>query len=374
MMARSPNSLTIDLSALRWNLQVVRGFVGPGTKIMAVVKSDAYGHGLLPVARSLEGRGVDALGVAYLWEGVELRGKAVRCPIVILCGIRTREEAEEAVRWNLAPVVHEVEAAELLEAECSRRGRRLGIHLKVDTGMGRLGLAGDRVERAFRKMAGFRMLDTVGLASHLSSADEPSPEYTNLQIERFKAAIECGRAAGLALPCSSLANSAGVIRHRGSHFEMVRPGIMLYGGLPSPDFGEPPPLKPVMHLQGEVLQVRDLPDCTPVSYGRTCHTEGEVRAAVLSAGYGDGIPRKLSNVGSVLIRGKRCRLLGTVCMNMVVCDVTGLPEAAPGDKAVFLGSQGEEVITGDQIARWADTVSYEIFCAVGQRHDKEYDS
>ena len=372
MMAQSPNKSKIDLSALAWNLQAVRDQVSPGTKIMAVVKSDAYGHGLIPVAKSLEGRGVDALGVAYLEEGLELRRNAVRCPIVLLCGIRTRTEAEETVQGNLTPVLHDLEAAEHLEAECSKRGRRLGIHLKVDTGMGRLGMAGEHIENVFRKASGFRRLETIGLTSHLSSADDPSTEFTDLQIDRFKAAISAGRAMGLTLPCNTLANSAGVMRHKGSHFEMVRPGIMLYGGLPSPDFGQAPPLRPVMHLQGEVLQVRDLPDRTPVSYGRTCYTQGEMKTAVLSAGYGDGIPRKISNVGSVLIRGRRCRILGTVCMNMVVCDVTGLPECAPGDEAVFLGSQGEEVITGDQIARWAGTISYEIFCSIGPRHTKEY--
>jgi alanine racemase len=238
--------------------------------------------------------------------------------------------------------------------------------------MGRLGISGDRLEGALQRLSRFRTLDTIGLTSHLSSADESSTEFTDLQIERFRTAISTGRAMGFRLPCNDLANSAAVIRHKGSHFEMVRPGIMLYGGLPSPEFRGAPPLKPVMRYAGEVLQVRDMPDCTPVSYGRTCYTEGARRTAILSSGYGDGIPRHLSNLGFVLIRRRRCRILGTVCMNMVVCDVTELRDVVPGDEAVFLGAQGGEVITGDQMAQWANTISYEIFCSIGQRHTKEY--
>jgi alanine racemase len=160
--------------------------------------------------------------------------------------------------------------------------------------------------------------------------------------------------------------------HKDSHFKMVRPGIMLYGGNPSPEFNPPLPLKPVMTFKGEVLQVRDLPDQTPVSYGRKYFTKGPTRMAVVSAGYGDGIPRSLSKRGKALLGGKRVDIAGTICMNMVICDVTSLDMVKPGDEAVFLGAQGDEIITGDEIAEWTDTISYEIFLSIGQRGNRNY--
>jgi alanine racemase len=215
-------------------------------------------------------------------------------------------------------------------------------------------------------------LDLEALTSHLSSADERAGNFTEIQIKHFMKAIEAGRSMGLALPFNSLANSAGVMWHQQTHFEMVRPGIMLYGGLPSPDFISPVTLKTAMHFKGQVLQVRDLPDHTPISYGRTYYTEGPRRIAILSAGYGDGLPRSMSNRGNVLVRGKRVPIVGTICMNLSLCDITGLEDVKPGDEAVFLGSQGDEIITGDDIARWSGTVSYEVFCSIGHRNKKEY--
>jgi alanine racemase len=177
---------------------------------------------------------------------------------------------------------------------------------------------------------------------------------------------------GLDLPLNNLANSAGLMRFKDTHFDMVRPGIMLYGGLPSPDFTPPVPLQPVMRFSGEVIQVRDFPDHTPVSYGRTYYTQGPRRIAVLSAGYGEGLPRTLSNRGRVLVRGKKVPITGRVCMNMTMVDVTGLREVRAGDEAVFLGTQAGERITADDLASWAGTISYDILCSAGQRNPKEY--
>lgn len=362
----------IDLSSLAGNLLAVRRLVDPRIKVMGVVKSDAYGHGLLPVSRVLEETGIDCLGVAYLDEALELRNNGIRCPVVILCGIRTREEAAEILSRDLTPVIYDLEAAELLAAECRKRGRKIGIQLKVDTGMARLGVNWEEVGDFLRRLADFHMLEVMGLTSHLSSADEPSPAFTDLQIERFSMAVKEGRGMGFSLPLNNLANSAGVMHYRKSHFEMVRPGIMLYGGLPSPDFLNGPTLAPVMHFQGKVLQVRDLPCGTPVGYGRTYCTNCVKKVAVLSAGYGDGVPRSLSAQGAALVRSKRCDILGRICMDLTICDVSDVEDVAPGDEVVFLGCQGREAITGDEMARWGNTISYEIFCSIGQRHAKEY--
>lgn len=371
-MIQSPNRVVIDLGSLVSNLRVVRGLVVPGTRIMGVVKSDAYGHGLVPVAKTLEAEGVFCLGVAHPEEGVELRRSGIRCPVVVLCGIRSREDAADVLAMGLTPVLFDLGAAESLAAECAKRGRRMGVHLKVDTGMGRLGVPSGKVRDFLRRLSDLPMLDLLGLTSHLSSADEPSSEFTDLQIERFHNAVAEARAMGFRLGLNNLANSAGVIRYKRSHADMVRPGIMLYGGLPSPIFADAPALDPVMLFRGQVLQVRDLPCDTPVGYGRSFCTGKDMEVAVVSAGYGDGLPRSLSNCGEVLIRQRRCRLLGRVCMNMAVCDVTGLGGVAPGEEAIFLGAQGGEVITGDEMARWGNTISYEIFCSLGQRHIREY--
>lgn len=371
-MVREPNSVTIDLSALVHNLRHVRRLTGQDKKIMGVIKSDAYGHGLLPVAQTLEKNGIDCLGVAYLHEALELRRHRIKLPVVVLCGIQTQDESREVVEKDLTPVVFDLNAAELLGRESVRQGKRTSIYIKVDTGMGRLGIPYTETGEFLRRIAGFKALDLEGLTSHLSSADESPGDFTEKQIEYFSNAIEVGRSIGLNLPFNSLANSAGIMAHMNSRFEMVRPGIMLYGGVPSPDFVSPVHLKPVMHFKGRILQIRDLPDHTPVSYGRTYHTKGPRRVAILSAGYGDGLPRRMSNSGNVLIRGKMVPVVGRICMDLTICDITGLENAERGDDVVFLGSQGKETITGDDLARWADTISYEVLCSIGHQNKREY--
>jgi len=223
-----------------------------------------------------------------------------------------------------------------------------------------------------KKIMQYKELYLEALASHLSSADEPRRDFTEIQINNFKKAIEIGHNIGLDLPLNNLANSAGIMAYKDSHFDMVRPGIMLYGGLPSPGFQSPLPLRPVMHFRGEIIQIRDMSDNKPVSYGRTYYTKGLQRIAVISGGYGDGLPRSISNRGKVLISGKKVNLIGRVCMDMIMSDITGLKDIRPGNEVVFLGRQGGEIITGDDIAGWGGTISYEIFCSIGQRNIRKY--
>jgi alanine racemase len=215
-------------------------------------------------------------------------------------------------------------------------------------------------------------LNLEALCSHLSSADETVNDFTNTQIERFKKAIETISSMGVDLSLNNLANSAGVMAHKDAHFNMVRPGIMLYGGLPYPGFDPPRILEPVMRFEGRILQIKDYPRDTPISYGRTYYTKGNQRIAVISAGYGDGLPRNLSNKGKVLIRGRKCNIVGRVCMNMTMCDITGMQDIVKGDEVILMGRQGEETISGDDLAIWGETISYEIFCSIGQRDIREY--
>jgi alanine racemase len=364
-MIDKTNNVTIDLDALPYNLEQIRTFLGKGTKIMGVVKSNAYGHGLVPVSKTLERSGIDYLGVSYIHEAIELRNDGISLPIVILCGVQTKDDARQAVENDLIPVLFDSTVAENLDRESQRQGKRTRIHIKVDTGMGRLGISHGEVGPFIRKINSLKSLDIEALTSHLSSADERSGTCTDDQTANFRRAIDTALSLGLHLTANNLANSAGIACHKQAHFEMVRPGIMLYGGLPSPQFESPVSLKPVMHFKGRVLQVRSLPARTPVSYGGTYVTNGPTQIAVLSAGYGDGLPRSMSNRGKVLVKGRRVRIIGRICMNLTMCDITGLNNVTPGDEVVFLGSQGDETITGDDMARWADTISYEVFCSIG---------
>jgi len=371
-MNHNPNRVTIDLSAVIHNLGQVRKLLRNRTKIMGIVKSDAYGHGLLPVSRTLVNHGIDYLGVAHLHEALELRDNGIQEPIILLCSIRTKAEACEVVDRNLIPTLFDLQAAEILARESAGRGKRTAVHLKVDTGMGRLGISHGEIEPFLKKIQGFHNLLVEGLMSHLSSADDPEREFTEHQIRNFTRAIQIGRSTGLELPWNNLANSAGIMAYDEAQFGMVRPGIMLYGGLPSPGFTSPVSLKGAMRFHGRVLQIRHLPDRTPLSYGRTYYTKGPRCVAIVSAGYGDGLPRSISNRGSALVKGRRVPVLGTVCMNLTLCDITGLEDVRTGDEVVFLGSQGGETISGDDIAQCAGSISYEVFCSIGERNRKDY--
>jgi len=372
-MSDFPNRVTIDLPALRHNFHQVKGLVGEHVRIMGVVKSDAYGHGVVPVSQCLEDCGADCLGVACLSEALALRGAGIGCPIVILYGIQTREEAGEIVDKALTPVIFDLATARVLDQEGIRRGVRIPVYLKVDTGMGRLGIPHREVGTFLGEVRSVtKSLDMEGLMSHLSSADEGDGAYTRRQITDFQEVVRAARSMGWALPRNSLSNSAGTMIHPDSHCGMVRPGIMLYGGLPSPAFESPVPLKPVMGFRSKVLQVRDLPEGTSVGYGRTYVTRGSQRVAVLSAGYGSGLPRSMSNKGMVLMGGKKAPIIGRVTMNLTTVRLEGQDGVQPGDEAVFLGTQGEGTIRGDDMALWAETIAYEIFCRIGQSNARHY--
>ena len=341
---------------------------------MAIVKADAYGHGLIPVAKALERNGVHALGVAHVCEALCLRKEGLRLPLVILSGLLSTDECWAVVEQGLTPVIFDSQAATALDRESGLRGKAIPIHVKIDTGMGRLGVSLQDARPLLKQIMALRHLRIEGLTSHLSSADETGVDFTRTQLRLFREVIDMARAMGLNPSMNNMANSAAIMGHKESHFDLVRPGIMLYGGHPSPAYKCPAILRSVMRFSAKVLQVRELPSGTPVSYGRTYQTPCPCRIAVLSAGYGSGLPRLMSNRGMVLIRGRKVPLVGTLCMNHAMCDVTGLGEVRVGEEAVFLGSQGQETITGDDIAAWSTTISYEVFCSVGQRNVKEYAS
>ena len=368
----SPNNVTIDLSALQDNLLTIRELVDKKTKIMGIVKSDAYGHGLIPVARELEKLHIDSLALDYLSEAIKLRTAGVKLPVVILLGIGTSQEAKKVADYNLTPIIYDLDSARMLSQEGKKGGRAVKVYLKIDTGMGRLGIDFRETGLFVNKLRQMKGIKIEGLFSHLSSADEQDTLFTKNQIKNFKEAISISRRNGVEFSMNSLANSAGIIRYKKAHFDIVRPGIVLYGGLPCPDFANPPPLRHVMTFCSRVMQVRTVEHGTPISYGRTFYTDGSRKIAIISAGYANGLSRSLNNRGSVLIHGQKARIIGRVCMNLTVADVTAIKGVKKGDRVCFLGKEKGNMITSDDIARWADTISYEVLCSLGSRNNREY--
>ncbi len=368
----APNQIIIDLSALATNYAQIKSLTGNQTRVMGVVKSDAYGHGLLSVSRLLEKKGIDFLGTAFVYEAFQLRQNSIKTPIVILSGIQNQEDARAVVEHNLTPVIYDLASAELLEAEAARQGKKVSVQIKVDTGMGRLGIAHEDVVDFLSKMIKLDHLSIKALTSHLSSADDCEDGFTTAQIKRFQKSVSAAREMGLSLSDNSLANSAGLLSRKDAFFQVARPGIAIYGGLPGPGFIAPLSLRPVMQFKGKILQTRELPGQTPVSYGRTFCTSGTCKMAVISAGYADGLFRSLSNRGKVLIHGQKVPIVGTICMNLTIADISQVKDVKKGDEAVFLGTQLGQTITCDDMAESAQTISYEVLCALGLGKKKEY--
>ena len=372
IMNSSPNTVRINLSALQHNLFKVREFVGKQTRIMGMVKSDGYGHGLVQVARELEKLQIESLGVDYIPEAIKLRAEGIKIPVVLLLGISTSEEAKKVVDYSLTPVVFDVESARLISEEGKKSGRSISVFVKIDTGMGRLGIDFKETGPFLEQLLSIKRIKIQGLFSHLSAADQEDTLFTETQIKHFKEAISVGKRLGLELTMNNLANSAGIIGYKEAHFDLVRPGIMLYGGLPCPDFADPPALEHLMTFYSSVVQVREVRGGTPISYGRTFYTDGAKKIAIISAGYGDGLSRAMSNTGQVLIHGEKAPIIGRVCMNLTIADVTSIKDIKKGDKVLFLGEDKGNRITADDMARWANTISYEIFCSLGSRNTREY--
>ena len=371
-MNTSPNKVTIDLSALKYNLLKIRELVGKETRIMGIVKSDAYGHGLIPIARELEKLQIYSLGVDYISEAIKLRTGGVKTPVVVLLGISTPQESKNVVDYKLTPVIFDLDSARMLSEEGKKSGKTITAYLKIDTGMGRLGIDFQETGLFLKQLMGIKGIKIEGLFSHLSSADQQDNTFTKTQIKNFKDAISVSRKLGIGLTMNNLANSAGIMRYKETHFDLVRPGIMLYGGLPCPGFADPPSLRGVMTFCSSVVQVREVEHGTPISYGRTFYTDGSRKIAIISAGYADGLSRSMSNKGQVLIHGQKTRIIGRICMNLTIADVTPIKGVKRGDRVFFLGMEKGNRITVDDMARWADTISYEVLCSIGSRNKREY--
>lgn len=368
-----PTFCSIDLAALRWNFRQVRKKVGREVKILSVVKADGYGHGARQIAKTLSDAGSDAFAVATLEEGVELRKAGIRAPILILAGVYP-DQLGEILRYRLTPALYDLETLERFESKLRRRGASLGFHLKVDTGMGRIGLLASEIDGWLPRLGALKALQFAGLFSHFSYAEAEEKEHTRHQLATFAGVVERLRQAGLCPPLIHMALSAAIITLPSSYFGMVRPGLILYGVYPSPAMAHRIALRSVLSWKTRVLQVKSLPKGSSVSYGRTFVTKRESRIATLPVGYADGYHRLLSNRGAVLVRGKRAPIVGRVCMDLTMVDVTDIRGVKQGDEVVLLGKQGRNTISADEMAAWAETISYEILTSISARVPRVYHS
>ncbi len=366
-----PTSCFIDLEALRWNFSQVRQKVGPKVKILSVLKADAYGHGAVQIARTLAEAESDFFGVATLEEGLQLRESGIRTPVLILAGAYP-EQIDELVRYDLTPTVCEPRMLRRMEALAQKRETALHFHLKVDTGMGRIGFAASEIDLWLPEVARLKALELQGMFSHFSHAENVEGGYTQSQLEIFHYLIQRLHEADYRIPLIHLANSAAVISLPASHFNMVRPGLMLYGIHPRAEMAAQVSLKPALSWRTRVLQVKRLPRGSSISYGRTFVTQRESVIATLPVGYADGYPRLLSNRGAVLIRGQRAPVVGRVCMDLTMVDVTQIEGVEEGDEVVLLGKQGGQTVSADEIAGWAETISYEILTSISARVPRIY--
>jgi alanine racemase len=365
-----PTVAEIDLSALTFNYRQLKKRIPKGVKVLAVVKADAYGHGAVPVARKLEKLGVEYLGVAITDEGVELRKGGVKAPILVLGGI-FEGDVDKIFRFNLTPVTFRKDSLKILCKEAERRRKTVRVHLKVDTGMGRLGVPLPLWSAFLKEVRDFPRIKIEGILSHFSMTEEEE-DFTKQQWEDFQGALKTATELGISCKYLHMASSAMLTASPSYAGNLVRPGIMLYGSYPSPLFQNLVQLKPVMTLKTCVHFLKSVSPGSRISYGGTYVTRRESLIATLPVGYADGYNRYLSNRGQVLIRGRRAPVVGKVCMDFTMVDVTDIPNASIGDEVVLMGSQGRDKITAEEIADKINSISYEVLCSVGKRVPRIY--
>jgi alanine racemase len=365
------NWVDIDLAALRHNFYQVAGRMRGHTQILGVVKSDAYGHGMIQVARELAACGAHFLAVSKFWEAQELRAHGIQLPVLTFLGLEP-PDMEEAIRLEVRPVIFRLDHARLLSRIASHLQRPVRVHLKVDTGMGRLGVPFEEVSSFLNQLLPLAGVELEGVLSHFAVADEADKAYSQLQIDRFRTVLQMLAEAGRPLAYAHISNSAAILDLPHAHFQLVRPGIMLYGSPPSDEIQYPAELRPVMSFKTRILQLKEVPPNQPIGYGRTYTTDKTSLIATLPVGYDDGYPRILSNLSQVLVRGKRAPLAGRISMSLITIDVTHIPGVQEDDEVVLLGEQGDERISAEEIAELGRTISYEIFCSIGRNRFKYF--
>jgi alanine racemase len=357
----------IDCRALVDNVEQIKRFVSDNTELMAVIKADAYGHGAVRVAQTVLSAGADSLAIATLSEGIELRQAGIDAPILILGAINTVPEVRAIAHWQLEPTISNCEQAKLFSETMGAIEAILPVHLKLDTGMSRLGTPWQQAGEFVKLVRCLPNLKLSSIYSHLATADEPDSNIVNLQHQRFDRAIETLKSENIAIPKLHLANSAGTLRDRRLHYDLVRVGLALYGLYPASHLTNVVELKPVLQVKARVTQVKQISAGTGVSYGYTFVADRDLLVATVGIGYADGVPRNLSNRMQVLLRGDRVRQIGNITMDQLMLDVSQFPDLQVGEIVTLIGKDGEEEILAEDWAEKLNTISWEILCGFKHR-------
>ncbi|EGO64286.1 alanine racemase [Acetonema longum] len=366
-----PTFAQINLAAIRHNLQQVKQTIAPGVRIIAVVKSNAYGHGAVPVSRALLEAGADSLAVALPEEGVQLREAGIQAPILVL-GMFLPEQAGLYVEYDLTAAVVTERCLTALAEAARRKTSYATVMVKLDTGMGRIGIFPSQLLSFLEMIKQRKELRLAGMFTHLACADAANKDHACSQLAIFQSSVQQAREHNILLPLVSAANSATIIDLPPGHCSAVRPGIILYGLPPSHEMQQHLNLKPAMELKTRVVYVKHVPANTSVSYGYTYSTSQPTWLATLPLGYGDGYNRHLSNKAQVLIGGKRRPVVGRVCMDQIIVDIGDTCDVKIGDEAVLFGRQGAEEISIAELADLSGTISYELLCAISARVPRIY--
>jgi alanine racemase len=356
----------IDLDAIAHNVAALKTHVGPTVEVMAVVKANAYGHGAIQVARVALESGAGRLAVARVAEGVQLRRAGLTCPILVM-GYAVPDESVAVVEHGLTATVNTPEVARAVSGRAVGLGRTATVHVKVDSGMGRFGLLPEEVVPFVDEIAGLPGLDLEGIYTHFAVADLPDKTYTRQQFATFRQVLDAVERAGHRFRVRHAANSAATLDLPETHLDAVRVGIAIYGLRPSDEVEPAVPLRPALSLKSRVARLRTLPAGSSISYGRTFVTQRPTPVVLVPVGYGEGYHRLLSNRGAVLIGGRRAPIVGRVCMDQFVVDVSHIPGVAEGDEVVLIGAQGDQRITAEEIAGLAGTINYEVTTGLLQR-------
>lgn len=364
-----PTYVEVNLTHLLENLRAVQQKVAPAS-VMPVIKANAYGHGLIPVANKFIQAGVSILAVAILDEGLALRQAGIQIPILVMGGI-LEEQIETYLKEDLILTVSSVENLTQIDRIARSMGIYANVHLKIDTGMGRLGMLYDTADEFLRKSLSLEYIRVAGIYSHFASSDEKNLEFAKRQLDRFRVVLQFYEREGVPRPQTHMANSGSILQLPDSYFDMVRPGIMLYGVYPSQDVARTVRLKPVLSWKTRPVLNKVLPPYHPVSYGSTWQSDRACRILTLPLGYGDGYFRSLSNKGSVLVGGKRYPLVGRVCMDQIMVSV-GQDDIEVVDEVVIIGTQEDEMISVSDLAEKAGTIGYEILTNINTRVPRVY--
>ncbi len=360
-----PTICEINTNALRHNYRQLKKSAGL-REILGIVKANAYGHGATTVARVLASEGMNVFGVASVEEGIELRRSGILGEILCLGG-SLGATAQDLLEYALSPVLFNEEGVKLLTQQLRDPAKPLGIHLKVDTGMGRLGEHLENLPSLLKLISESPGLRLKSVMTHLARADEDAKEATEEQIKLFEQVEKEIKKSGISCKIFHLCNSAALLEQTFNVSQWVRPGIALYGAYPHPRFESKVSLRPVMSWKSQIVSLKDFRTGSPISYGATFVTQRPSRIAVVAVGYADGYFRAFSNRGIMLVHGRRVPVVGRVCMDLTMIDVTDVPLVHLGDEVVLLGSQHEESIRAEELASLIHTISYEIFCAVSAR-------